>query len=192
LAKNNRSKKGNRIYVNKDIRSNEVRCLNQDNDNIGVFSIEKAIRMAENEGLDLIQVSPPNGGIPTCRIADYGKYKFELSKKNKELARKQRKSAIKQKEIKFRPNTDINDLQTKARMASKFISEGCRVRIIIRFRGREMAHKFIAENRFYEFISCMSVDVNILNEPRMDGRSMVALLAAQKKQPQLSKVEKAS
>jgi len=190
LAKNSRSKKSNRIYVNRDIRANEVRCLDQNNENIGVISIGKAIRIAEEEGLDLVQISPPNGGVPTCRITDYGRYKFELSKKQKERARKQRESAIKQKEIKFRPNTDINDLQTKARMASKFISEGCRVRVSIKFKGREMAHKFIAEDRFNEFLECMDVDVSILNEPQIDGKAMVALLAAQKKQP--SNIERAS
>jgi translation initiation factor IF-3 len=190
LAKNSGSKRNNRIYVNRDIRANQVRCLDQNNENIGIIPIGKAIKIAEEEGLDLVQVSPPNGGIPTCRITDYGKYKFELSKRQKERARKQRESAIKQKEIKFRPNTDTNDLQTKAKMASKFISEGCRVRVSIKFKGREMAHKFVAENRFNEFLECMDVDFSILNEPQMDGKAMVALLAAQKKQS--SNIEKAS
>ena len=181
--KNNRSnKKNNRVYVNRDIRAREVRCLKGE-ENFGVIPIGKAIRMAEDDDLDLVQISPPHDGIPTCRITDYGKYKFELSKKTKERNKKQRESAIKQKEIKFRPNTDINDLQTKARMASKFISEGCRVRVSIKFKGREMSHKFIAEDRFQEFLECMDVAVSILNEPTMDGKSMVALLAAQKKQP---------
>jgi len=187
---NNRSNKNNRVYVNRDIRAKEVRCLDKNNDNIGVISIGKAIMMAENDNLDLIQISPSNDGIPICRITDYGKYKFELSKKNKERAKKQRESAIKQKEIKFRPNTDINDLQTKARLASKFIAEGCRVRISIKFKGREMSHRFIAEDRFQEFLDCMDVDVSILNEPTMDGKAMVALLAAQNKKS--SKVERAS
>lgn len=191
MAKNNSSKKSNRIYVNRDIRAGEVRCLDRNNENIGVISIGEAIRIAEDDGLDLIQISPPNGGIPTCRITDYGKYKFELSKRQKERARKQRESSIKQKEIKFRPNTDINDLQTKARMASKFISEGCRVRVSIQFKGREIAHKYIAENRFNEFLECMDVGVSILNEPQMDGKAMVALLAAQKNQ-QPSNIERAS
>lgn len=182
MGKDNGSKKGNRIYINREIRANEVRCIDKNNQNIGVISINKAIRMAEEDGLDLVQISPSNDGIPTCRIVDYGKFKFELSKKQKEKSRKQRESAIKQKEIKFRPNTDINDLQTKARMASKFISEGCRVRVYIKFRGREIAHKCVAEDRFNEFIGCMDVGVSIINEPQMDGRAMVALLVAQKNQ----------
>ncbi len=189
MGKNNRPKKSNRVYVNRDIRASEVLCLDQNNENVGIISIGEAIRLAENEGLDLIQISS-TGGVPTCRITDYGKYKFELSKRNKERAKKQRESEKKKKEIKFRPNTDINDLQTKARTASKFITEGCRVRISIKFKGREMAHKYLAEDRFYEFLECMDVGVNILNEPQMDGKAMVALLAARKKQPE--KVERAS
>jgi translation initiation factor IF-3 len=180
LVKNSGSrKKSNRVYVNRDIRAREVRCiLDKDNENIGVISIGKAINMAEEAGLDLIQISPSvNNGVPICRITDYGKYKFELSKKNKERARKQREGAVKQKEIKFRPCTNMNDLQTKARMASKFLADGCRVRICIKFKGREIAHKFIAEERFEEFVSYIETDVSILNEPSMDGKAMIAVLA---------------
>ena len=158
-----------------------MRCLDKNNENIGILSINDAIKKAESDGLDLIQISPPHDGIPTCRITDYGKYKFELSKKDKERAKRQRESVIKEKEIKFRPNTNINDLQTKARMASKFISEGCRVRISIKFKGREISHQYIAEDRFNEFLNCMSVGVNILSEPQVDGKSMVALLTASSK-----------
>jgi len=189
--KNNRSnKKNNRVYVNRDIRAREVRCLNKDNDNIGVVALDEAIKMAEKDNLDLIQLSSSNDGIPICKIVNYGKYKFELSKREKERNRKQRESIVKQKEIKFRPNTDINDLQTKARMASKFISEGCRVRVCIAFKGREMSYKFLAEDKFEEFLNCMDVAVNILNEPTMDGKTMVALLAAANKKP--SKEQRAS
>ena len=183
MSKNNRSKskKNNRVYVNRDIRANKVRCLDKDNENIGIIPLGKAISLAEEDGLDLIQISPPHNGVPTCRITDYGKYKFDLSKKEKERAKKQRESIIKQKEIKFRPSTDANDLQTKAKMASKFIAEGCRVRVSIRFKGRELSHKFGAEERFNEFLDFMEVDVNLINEPKMDGKSMVALLDGQNK-----------
>ena len=180
MAKNKHFRNNNRVYINDQIRATSVRCINKDNENIGVISLREAIRMAHNSGLDLIQISPSNDGIPICKITDYGKYKFELSKKQKERARKQRESIVKQKEIKFRPNTDINDLQIKARMASKFINDGCRVRVSIRFKGREMSHKYIAEDRFNEFLDYMDVGVNILNEPQIDGKVMVALLAAKK------------
>ena len=183
MTKNGFGKKSSRVYINRDIRAREVRCRDKDNENVGVISIEKALSMAEEAGLDLIQISPStNSSVPICRITDYGKYKFELSKKNKERAKKQRESAVKQKEIKFRPCTSLNDLQTKARMASKFLTDGCRVRVCIKFKGREMAHKFVAEDRFEEFLSYIEADVNILNEPSMDGKAMIALLVCKSQQ----------
>jgi len=114
LAKNRRSNKNNngRVYVNRDIRAREVRCIDHNDENVGVISTYKAIKMAEDAGLDLVQVSPPSKDkdkIPICKIVDSGKFKFELSKRNKERAKKQRESHIKVKEIKFRPSTGTHD-----------------------------------------------------------------------------------
>jgi translation initiation factor IF-3 len=186
LARNTRSR-NDRVFANKAIRAREVRCLDQDNKNLGVLPLWKAIKIAEDVGLDLVQISASDE-ITTCKITDYGKYKFDLSKKNKDKARRRRESTIKQKEIKFRPGTDINDLQIKARLASKFISDGCRVKVAIKFKGREVAHKIVAETRFEEFLDFMEVDFYILNEPKMDGKTMVALLAAEKTRTKVKRV----
>lgn len=187
MAKNRRSKNNNsRVYVNRDIRAREVRCINHNDENIGVISTYKAIKMAEDVGLDLVQISPPSKDkekIPICKIVDSGKYKYDLSKRNKDRAKKQRESAVKVKEIKFRPSTGSNDLRTKAKMASQFISEGCRVKVAIQFKGRELAHKQVAQDRLSEFFSMLEVDVQILNDPAMDGRHLVAMIAASKKKP---------
>lgn len=138
--------------------------------------------MAEKVDMDLVQISKQGEQIPICKIIDYGKYKYELSKRTKEQAKKQRESQVKTKEIKFRPTSGTNDLRTKAKKASKFMNDGCRVKVAIQFRGREMAHQDVAQDRFLEFLELLDCNVDMLNEPTMNGRSMVALLAPSKKQ----------
>ncbi len=183
MAKQKRSyKKNERVFINRNIKAREVRCIDHANENIGVISLYKAIDMAEKAGLDLIQISKQGEQVPICKIVDYGKYKYELSKRTKEQAKKQRESQVKTKEIKFRPTSGINDLRTKAKKASKFMSDGCRVKVAIQFRGREMAHQDVAEDRFLEFLSLLECSIDLLNEPKMTGRTMVALLAPSKKQ----------
>ena len=181
--------KNERVFANRSIRAKQVRCIDHNDDNLGVISTYKAIEIAEGAGLDLVQISKQGDQIPTCKIVDYGKYKYELSKRKKEQSKKQRESAVKTKEVKFRPSTSSNDLRTKAKRASEFISEGHRVKVAIQFRGREMAHQEVARDRFEEFFEMLDGNISLLNEPRMDGRTMVALLAAVKSQ---KVVEKAS
>lgn len=175
-----KNRKNNRVFVNKTIRAKKVRCINQDDKNLGVIATNEAIKIAKDVGLDLVQISNPKGNAPVCKILDYGKYKYELSKRRKEQAKKQRESVVKLKEIKFRPSTDAHDLQTKANKASKFIKDGCKVKIAIQFKGRELAHKDVAEDRFYEFFEMLDGEIDILNKPKMNGRTMVAILAAGK------------
>lgn len=169
-----------RVFVNRDIRSKQVQCIDQNNKNLGVISTYEAIKLAQSAGLDLVMVSPiDRNQIPICKILDSGKYKYEMSKKKKDLARKKREALIKVKEIKFRPTTDVNDLKTKAKHAEKFLSEGCRIKVIINFKGREMSHKDIAQDRMNEFISLID-NVEVFDQPKMMGRQMTCTLASKK------------
>lgn len=171
------NKNQDRLIVNHQIRAPKVLCINQNNDNLGLISLSQAIALAQEQGLDLVQVAP--GGkdnIPACKILDSGKYKYELSKKKKEADKKQRESIIKTKEIKFRPTTDLNDLKTKARKAEEFIEEGCRVKVSITFKGREISHQEVAHdtlNIFMEF----APDLQMIGKPSFDRRDLTVFLS---------------
>jgi translation initiation factor IF-3 len=170
----NSSQKKVFIRANFQIKAQNVRCINEHNDNIGVVSFEQAMRLAKEAELDLIQISYGQDGIPVCKITDYGKYKFELSKKQKETAKKQRESAIKIKEIKFHPNTSDNDLKTKANKIIDFVNDGHKLKISIVFRGREMLHKDVALeqlNKFLEFVP----GLQLAGDVQMNGKIMTVM-----------------
>ena len=124
--------------MNADILNEEVRCIAPDGEQLGVMKTEDAIAEADSHGLDLVEVSP-NADPPVCKILDYGKFKFEAQKKRNEAKKKQK--VIEVKEIKLRPNIDEHDYQVKMRSVQKFLDEGDKVKVTLRFRGREMAHQ---------------------------------------------------
>jgi translation initiation factor IF-3 len=170
----NSSQKKIFIRANFQIKAQQVRCITHTNENIGVVSFDYAMGLAREAELDLIQISYGQDGIPVCKITDYGKYKFELSKKQKETAKKQRESAIKIKEIKFHPNTSENDLKTKANKILDFINDGNKVKISIVFRGREMSHKEVGVeqlNKFLEFVP----GLQIVGDVQMNGKIMTVM-----------------
>jgi translation initiation factor IF-3 len=176
----NRKRSNNRVFINRDIRAKEVRCIDHNEQNLGIIKTYEAIKLAQDAGLDLVMISSPNKGqAPVCKILDSGKYKYDLSKRKKDIARKQRESAVKLKEIKFRPTTDINDLKTKAKHAEKFLVDGCKIKVSIRFKGREMAHKNIAYDRIFEFVNLIGI-AQVDENPRMDGRNMTCMLSLNK------------
>lgn len=167
---------GDRIFVNQAIRSYEVLCIDQNNNNLGKMARNSAIALAQSAGLDLVQVSPGDRNqIPTCRILDSGRYKYDLSKRRKEAEKKQRENSIKEKEIKFRPSTDDNDLRVKAKKAEEFLEEGCRVKVSITFRGREMAHQNVANDTLKTFLSLVA-NAQVLGRSAMDNRNLVTML----------------
>lgn len=169
----------NRVFINRNIRAKEVRCIDQDEKNLGVIKTFEAISLAQAAGLDLVMISASDNKIPVCKIIDSGKYKYDMSKKQKDIARKQRESTVKVKEIKFRPTTDINDLKTKAKHAEKFLSDGCKIKVSIKFKGREMSHKNIAYDRIFEFVNLIGI-AQVDENPRMDGRNMTCMLSLNK------------
>ncbi|MFV9511142.1 translation initiation factor IF-3 [Tepidibacillus sp. LV47] len=160
--------------VNEDIRAREVRLIGPDGEQIGIVPLKEALRIAEEQNLDLVNVAPA-AKPPVCRIMDYGKFRYEQSKKEKE-ARKNQK-VINTKEIRLSPTIEENDFQTKLRSAIKFLKAGNKVKVTIRFRGREITHQNIGENvlnRLAKEVEEISV---VERKPKLEGRSMVMILA---------------
>lgn len=174
--KNKKFDRKNAQYINNRIRAPKVLCINQDNENLGIIATSEALKLAFNSGLDLVQIAY-NGNVPTCKILDYGKYKYDQSKKEKISAKKRRESQYKLKEIKLRPNTDINDIKVKANKIDNFLNEGHHVKITIMFRGREMAHQDIAKSRMDELMNFIVSDIRIIHPPKMEGKTMSATIS---------------
>ena len=124
------------LMINEQIRDKEVRVIGEEGDQLGIMSSKEALKLAEDAGLDLVKIAP-TAKPPVCKIVDYGKYRYELSRKEKEAKKKQR--IIEVKEIRLSPNIDTNDLNTKINAAKKFLSKGDRVKVTLRFRGREIS-----------------------------------------------------
>jgi len=166
--------------INRRIRVPEIRLIGSDGEQLGLINTREALRKAEDEGLDLVEISPM-ARPPVCKIMDYGKHKYEQSKRKHE--QKKRQVVIHVKEIKLRPSTDEHDFQTKLRHVKRFLEAGDKVKITIRFRGREMAHVDIGHERMKK----MMEEVRNIGEveffPKMEGRQMFMMLVPIKKKP---------
>lgn len=160
--------------INDEIRVREVRLVGADGEQVGVVSKNEAMDKAEEAGLDLVCVSP-KANPPVCKIIDYGKYKYEEEKKAKEARKKQ--STITVKEIRMSPNIDQHDLETKAKNAIKFLKSGDRVKVTIRFRGREMAHQNLGNDVLNNFADMVKDFGQVDKRPKMEGRNMSMFLS---------------
>lgn len=160
--------------MNEDIRAAQVRLIDQDGEMQGVMTAREAIQRAFSVGLDLLEISP-NADPPVVKILDFGKYKYELQKKKNEAKKKQK--VIEIKEIKVRPNIDENDYQVKMRAMKSFIEEGDKVKVTLRFRGREMAHQEIGVKVLERIRSEMDPTTKVEQMPRMENRQMVMVLS---------------
>ena len=159
--------------INEQIRDKEIRLVGEDGSQLGVMPTRDAMRMAEESGLDLVKIAP-TAKPPVCKIVDYGKYKYEMLRKEKEARKKQRTIEI--KEIRLSPNIDTNDLNTKINAARKFLTKGDRVKITLRFRGREMAHMNSSKHILDDFAQSLS-DISVVEKaPKGEGRSMTMFL----------------
>jgi translation initiation factor IF-3 len=159
--------------INDKIRSNEIRLIGAEGENVGVVSPARAMQMAQEVGLDLVEISP-NAEPPVCKIMDFGKFKYEQQKRESEARKKQK--IIEVKEVKFRPNTDVNDYEVKMRNVFKFLENGDKVKITLRFRGREMAHQNLGRE-LLERVAADTTEVGkIENMPKMEGRQMVMMI----------------
>ena len=139
--------------INEQIRDKEVRLIGEDGEQLGIVSSRDALKMAEEAGLDLVKIAP-TAKPPVCKIVDYGKYRYELARKEKDAKRKQK--VIEVKEIRMSPNIDTNDLNTKVGAARKFLEKGNRVKVTLRFRGREMAHMSTSKHILDDFAQMLS------------------------------------
>ncbi|WP_435705222.1 translation initiation factor IF-3 [Yoonia sp.] len=159
--------------INDRIRSAEIRLIGADGENVGVVTPERAMVMADEAGLDLVEISP-NANPPVCKIMDYGKFKYETQKKEAEARKKQK--IIEIKEVKFRPNTDSHDYEVKMRNVFKFLENGDKVKITLRFRGREMAHQQLGRELLERVAEDTKDTGKVENFPKMEGRQMVMLI----------------
>jgi translation initiation factor IF-3 len=160
--------------VNEEIRIPQVRLIDQDGEMQGVMTAREAMQRAFQAGLDLVEISP-NADPPVCKILDFGKFKYEQQKKRNEAKKKQK--VIEIKEIKVRPNIDENDYQVKMRAMKSFIEEGDKVKVTLRFRGREMAHQEIGIRVLERIRSEMDPVTKVEQMPRMENRQMVMVLS---------------
>jgi translation initiation factor IF-3 len=160
--------------VNEEIRAAQVRLIDEEGEMQGVMSAREAHQRAVAAGLDLVEISP-NAEPPVCKILDFGKFKYEQQKKKNEARKRQR--VIEIKEVKVRPNIDENDYQVKLRAMRSFIEEGDKVKVTLRFRGREMAHQDIGIKVLERIRADMDTDTKVEQMPKMENRQMVMVLS---------------
>ena len=160
--------------ANEHTRVPQVRLVDENGENVGVVTIEDARNRADNAGLDLVEVAP-QADPPVCKILDYGKYKYEAQKRANEARKKQK--VIEVKEIKMRPNIDQHDYDVKLRAINKFIGEGDKVKVTLRFRGREIAHQNLAFDLLNKVRNEVEEIAKVEQFPRMEGRQMIMILA---------------
>ena len=167
-------KKVNEDLVNEKIRFPEVLVISQDGNQLGVKSRNDALRLAREANLDLLCVAP-NAKPPVCKILNYGKHRFEQQKKAKEMKKNQK--VIEIKEVRLTPQTDTHDLETKARAVAKWVKDGNKIKVTVKYRGRQMSHVEIGEATLNEFIEMCSEFTIVEKKPQMDGRLLVCNLA---------------
>ena len=159
--------------INEQIRDREIRLIGEDGQQLGIMSSREAMKIAREAELDLVKIAP-QAKPPVCKIIDYGKYRYELARKEKEAKKKQK--TIEVKEVRLSPNIDSNDLNTKIASARKFIEKGNKVKVTLRFRGREMAHVQSSRHILDEFAKALE-DIALVDKPaKMEGRSMAMFL----------------
>ncbi len=186
--------------INEEIIDKEIRVISDEGEQLGIMSAEEALKIAEEKELDLVKISPM-AKPPVCKIMDYGKFRFEQAKREKEAKKNQRVMEV--KEIRMSPSIGENDLGTKLKSALKFLADGDRVKVSIRFRGREMAHTNIGEQILRDFAEKCSELANLDKQPKLEGRNMSMFLSpksaaavkkaqkeAAKKQAQAASAEK--
>ena len=162
------------LQINEGIRAKEVRLIGADGEQIGIVSINEALDAAREADLDLVNIAP-NAKPPVCKVIDYGKYRYEAIKREKEAKKKQK--VINVKELRLSPNIDTHDLEVKANQANNFLKKGDRVKVTVRFRGRELGHTSIGKDVLNDFADLTSENGIIDKKPTMEGRSMVMFLA---------------
>ena len=160
--------------INGQIRDKEIRVIGENGDQLGIMSPKEAMKLAQEADLDLVKIAP-KAQPPVCKIIDYGKYRYELARKEKEAKKKQK--TVEVKEVRLSPNIEANDLNTKVNAAKKFIEKGDRVKVTLRFRGREMAHMQSSKQILDVFAEKLADIAVVEKAPKLEGRSMTMFLA---------------
>ncbi|MBQ9183925.1 MAG: translation initiation factor IF-3 [Neisseriaceae bacterium] len=176
--------------INGEITAKEVRLVSKDGEQLGIVPLKEALRLADEADVDLVEIAP-NAKPPVCKIMDFGKYRYEQSKKRDEARKKQKQVQI--KEIKFRPGTDEGDYQIKMRNIRRFLADGDKVKVTLRFRGREMAHQHLGAQLLQRVEEDLIEEAQVEQRPKMEGRQMVMMIAQKKttaKGQKADKVEK--
>ena len=162
------------LKINEQIRDKEVRLIGTNGEQLGIMSAKEAYRLAQEAELDLVKVAP-GAKPPVCKIIDYGKYRYEMARKEKEAKKKQKTVEI--KEVRLSPNIDTNDLNTKMNAARKFLSKGNKVKVTLRFRGREMAHMQTSKHILDDIAESLNDIAVVEKAPKLEGRSITMVLA---------------
>ena len=163
--------------INEQIRDREVRVIGEDGQQLGIMSAKEAMKLAQEAELDLVKIAP-TAKPPVCKIIDYGKYRYELARKEKEARKKQK--VVELKEVRLSPNIDANDLNTKINAARKFITKGNKVKITLRFRGREMAHMQSSKHILDDIAKELEEVAVVEKAPKVEGRAISMVLAEKK------------
>ena len=167
----------NDLQINEQIRDNEIRVVSADGEQLGVMSAKEAQDIAYEKGMDLVKIAP-QAKPPVCKIMDYGKFRFEQAKREKEARKNQRVVEI--KEIRLTPNIDIGDLNTKVKNACRFLKDGDKVKVSVRFRGREVTHSSLGQDLLHRFAELCSECSTVEKQPKLEGRQMLMFLAPAK------------
>lgn len=163
--------------INEQIRDKEVRLIDEEGNQLGIMSAKDAQKLAREKNLDLVKISP-KANPPVCKIIDYGKFRYEQAKKDKEAKKKQNVTSL--KEVRLSPNIEDHDIQTKRKNAEKFLKNGDKVKVAVRFRGRELAHTNIGREILVEFANGLQDVCDIEKPPMMEGKSMIMFLNPKK------------
>lgn len=161
------------LLINEEIRDKEVRVIDSDGTQLGILPVKEALKIAYDKNFDLVKIAP-QANPPVCRIMDYGKYRFEQAKKEKEARKNQR--TVEVKEIRMSLNIDTHDLQFKVNHAIAFLNDGNKVKVTVRFRGREMAHPELGQNLLKRFSEACSECSVVEKQPKLEGRNMALFL----------------
>ena len=167
----------NDLQINEQIRDNEIRVVSADGEQLGVMSAKEAQDIAYEKGMDLVKIAP-KAQPPVCKIIDYGKYKYEQSRREKEAKKKQK--TVEVKEVRMSPNIDANDLNTKVNNAKKFILKGNKVKVTLRFRGREMAHVQQSKHILDDFADMLKDVAQVEKPAKLEGRNMSMVLTVKR------------
>ncbi|MGL4796859.1 MAG: translation initiation factor IF-3 [Paraclostridium sp.] len=163
--------------MNDEIRDKEIRVLSETGEQLGIMSAKEAQMMANSKNLDLVKISP-NANPPVCKLMDYGKFKYEQARKEKESKKKQKVVTV--KEVRLRPGIEANDLNTKANNAIKFLKKGDKVKVELRFRGRELGHKDLGKQVMLNFIDLLKEFGEPTKAPTFEGNNMVVMIDPKK------------